>query len=162
MLSAGTYCTCRLKVTYREWMKNYLPPLYDYCVICLYTYIPHAGVKYVLDEAALNRNILITVSSFWPNYNHHTRLHLTSCDRLYNHDVTTNVGLAQYQLLPLRTIKAHILVMLSICWNNYWDGPGENQITLSLWFKYTHGGSENVRVWTKQHFTERLAAQIKV
>jgi len=94
---------------------------------------PQVGVNYVQDEATLNSNTLITVSSFWPNYNHHTRLHLTSCDRLYNHDVTTNVGLTQYQLLPLRTIKAYILVMLFICWNNYGDGPGENQITLSLW-----------------------------
>ena len=114
-----------------------------------HTHISHVGVKYEQDEPALNRNTLITVSSFWPNYNHHTRLHLTSCDRLYNHDVKTNVELPQYQLLLLRTIKAYILVMLFICWNNYWDGSGEIQNALSLRFKHTHGGSENVRDLTK-------------
>ena len=92
----------------------------------------HVGVKYEQYESAFSRNTLITVSSFCQNYNHHTRLHMTSCDRLYNYDVTTNFGLAQYQLIPLRTIKAYILAMLFICWNNYRDGPGENQITRSV------------------------------
>ena len=135
-----------LKPRQSFWITLYI---YIYKYKHTHTHISHVGVKYEQDEAALNRNTLIIVSSFWPNYNHHTRLHLTLCDRLYNHDVKTNVELAQYQLLPLRTIKAYILVMLFICWNNYWVGPGEIQIALSLWFKHTHGGSENVHVLTK-------------
>jgi hypothetical protein len=40
------------------------------------------------------------------------------------------------------------VVMLCICWNNHWDWPSENQITLSVWFKHTYSvGSNEFLLW---------------